>query len=58
MRPKVSDWLSLKTTEFDWLKHKLLKTTALFKIKLNIKKINNIRKKRFLKLVLKNCKEC
>ena len=54
MRPKVSDWLSLKTTEFDWLKHKL------FKIKLNIKKINNIRIKRFLKLVLvlKNCKEC
>ena len=52
MRAKVSDWLSLKTTVFDWLKHKLLKTTALFKIKLNIKKINN-RIKRFLKLVIR-----
>ena len=58
MRPKVSDWLPLKTMEFDWLQHKLLKTTALFKIKLNIKKLINIRKKRFLKLVLKKCKEC
>ena len=56
MRPKVSDWLSLKNTEFDWLKHKLLKTTALFKIKLNIKKINNIRIKAFIKTL--NGKEC